>query len=79
MKNLYNIQDWQDVPFSRLGEILLEAGKINLVHISMVLDIQRFKKLPMGEILIKMNIISKSDLKQALLIQKFIQKRSSNA
>ena len=75
MKNLYNIDDWADVSCHRLGEILLEAGKINLFHLSMVLDVQRFKKVPMGEIFLAMKVISKKDLQQALVIQKYIQKR----
>ncbi len=79
MKNLYNIDDWSDVSHCRLGEILLEAGKINLFHLSMVLDIQRFKQMPMGEIFLSMKVISKEDLKQALLVQKTIQKRCNNA
>ncbi len=79
MKNLYNIDDWTDVSCYRLGEILLEAGKINLFHLSMVLDIQRFKKMPMGEIFLAMKVISKKDLEQALTVQKSIQKRCKNA
>lgn len=79
MKNLYNIDDWSDVSCLRLGEILLEAGKINLFHLSMVLDVQRFKKMPMGEIFLAMKVISKKDLTQALRVQKFIQKRLENA
>ncbi len=79
MKNLYNIDDWSDVPQLRLGEILLESGKINLIHLSMVLDIQRFKKMPMGQIFLAMNVVSKEDLKQALYVQKMIQKRCNNA
>ncbi len=79
MKNLYNLDEWANSTYLRLGEILLEAGKINLVHISMVLDIQRFQKMPIGEILLAMKIITKEDLNQALLIQKNIQKSSSNA
>ncbi len=79
MKNLYDIDDWSDVSFLRLGEILIESGKINLVHLSMVLDIQRFKKMPMGKILLSMKVISKKDLNQALIIQKHIQKRCKNA
>ncbi len=79
MKNLYNIDDWSDVSCQRLGEILLEAGKINLFHLSMVLDVQRFKKMPMGQIFIAMKIISKKDLQQALYVQKIIQKRCNNA
>ena len=79
MKNLYNIDDWNDVSCRRLGEILLEAGKINLYHLSMVLDVQRFQKVPMGEIFIAMKIITKKDLNQALKVQKHIQKRLGNA
>ena len=77
MRNLYNIDDWIDVPCSRLGEILIEAGKVNLFHLSMVLDIQRFKKMPMGEIFLAMKVINEDDLRQALKIQKEIQKRAS--
>ena len=79
MKNLYNIDDWSDVSCYRLGDILLEAGKINLFHLSMVLDIQRFKRMPMGEILLAMNVLDKNDLKQALLVQEAIQRRCNNA
>jgi len=79
MKNLYNIDDWTDVSCCRLGEILIEAGKINLFHLSMVLDIQKFQKMPIGEILVAMKVINKKDLKQALLVQKTIKKRCNNA
>ena len=75
MRNLYNIEDWFDLPYARLGEILIEAGKINLLHLSMVLDIQRLNAIPMGEIFLSMKVISKKDLKQALLIQETLQKR----
>ncbi|MBQ9246293.1 hypothetical protein IJ182_08515 [bacterium] len=79
MRNLYDIEDWTDVSCRRLGEILIEAGKINLFHLSMVLDIQRFQKMPMGEIFLAMKVISKKDLNQALLVQKSIQKRCKHA
>ena len=79
MKDLYNIDDWTDVSCRRLGEILLEAGKINLFHLSMVLDIQKFQKMPIGEILISMKVITKKDLDQALLVQETIKKRCNNA
>ncbi len=75
MRNLYNIDEWKDVPYIRLGEILIEAGKVNLLHLSMVLDIQRFQKMPMGKIFLAMKIISEEDLKQALLLQRTIKKR----
>ena len=79
MRNLYKIDDWKDASCRRIGEILLEAGKINLFHISMALDIQRFQKMPIGEIFLAMNVISPEDLDQALIVQKTIQKRCSNA
>ncbi len=79
MKDLYNIDDWSDVSYLRLGEILIESGKINLLHLSMVLDIQRFQKMPMGEIFLSMKVVSKKDLRQALLIQQSMQKRRKNA
>ena len=79
MKNLYKIEDWADISCCRLGEILIEAGKINLFHLSMVLDIQKFQKMPIGEILIAMKVINKKDLKQALLVQEIIKKRCNNA
>ena len=53
--------------------------KINLFHLSMVLDVQRFQKMPMGEIFLAMKVISKKDLNQALKVQKIIQKRLDNA
>ena len=77
MRNLYNIDDWIDVKFARLGEILIEAGKVNLIHLSMVLDIQRLKNIPMGEIFLSMKVINEDDLRQALFIQEIIQKRKN--
>ena len=75
MRNLYNIDEWMDVPYIRLGEILIESGKVNLLHLSMVLDIQRFHRMPMGKIFLAMKIISEEDLQQALLVQRTIKKR----
>lgn len=79
MKNLYNIDEWTDVNYLRIGEILLEAGKINLYHLSMALDIQKFNKLQLGELFLAMKVITKEDLNQALFIQEMIQKRCNNA
>ena len=79
MKNLYNIDDWSDISCIRIGEILLEAGKINLIHLSMALDVQKFHKMPMGEIFLSMKLINKKDLNQALRVQKAIKKRCKNA
>lgn len=70
MKSLYNIADWNDIQeHQMIGEILLEAGKINLIHLGMALDIQRFQKIPLGEIFVSMKILSVDDLKAALNLQ----------
>ena len=75
MKSLYNITDWNDIQeHQMLGEILLEAGKINLIHLGMALDIQRFQKMPLGEIFVSMKILSVEDLTAALNLQTQIDK-----
>jgi len=75
MKNLYKIDDWKDVSeHQMIGEILLEAGKINLIHLGMALDIQRFQKMPLGEIFVSMKLISNDELNAALDLQLEIDK-----
>ncbi len=75
MKNLYNFEDWKDIQeHQMIGEILLESGKINLIHLGMALDIQRFQKLPLGEIFVNMRVLSVDDLNTALDLQKKIDK-----
>jgi len=75
MKNLYNVDDWNDVQeHQMIGEILLESGKINLIHLGMALDIQRFQKIPLGEIFVSMKVLSVEDLNSALNLQKQIDK-----
>ena len=75
MKNLYDFEDWKDIQeHQMIGEILLESGKINLIHLGMALDIQRFQKLPLGEIFVNMKVLSVDDLNTALDLQKKIDK-----
>ena len=75
MKNLYNFEDWKDIQeHQMIGEILLESGKINLIHLGMALDIQRFQKLPLGEIFVHMKVLSVDDLNAALDLQNKIEK-----
>lgn len=79
MKNLYDINDWKDVQESQMiGEILIQAGKINLVHLSMALDAQKFQKMQLGEIFILMKAIQRTELEQALCIQTQIIERVNN-
>ena len=53
----------------KIGEILLDSGKINIIQLGMALDIQKFQKEKIGKILIEMNVITKNDLDIALEIQ----------
>ena len=70
MNDLYDINDWLDIQeHQKLGEILIRSGKINLIHLGMALDIQRFESLQLGEILLNMKIVSKEDIEQALMLQ----------
>jgi hypothetical protein len=70
MKNLYDINDWLKIKeHQKLGEILMQSGKINLIHLGMALDIQRFEAIPIGEILLNMKIVSRDDIEQALILQ----------
>lgn len=70
MKNLNNINDWTDVTeHQRLGEILLASGKINLIQLGMALDVQKFQKMQLGQVLIDMKVIDNKILYSALELQ----------
>lgn len=73
MKNLYDLNDWSDIKqHQMIGEILMQCGKLNLIHLGMALDIQKFQALPLGEILLNMKIIDTQELEQVLLLQQKI-------
>lgn len=73
MKNMNDINDWLDVQeHQKIGEILIQCGSINLIQLGMALDIQRFKYIPLGEILFNMKVISQSDIEMVLSLQKQI-------
>lgn len=76
VKDLYNYSDWDDVTeHQKIGEILISAGKISLIHLQMALDAQRFQKLPLGVLFILLKAITKEDLERALLTQRYIDNR----
>lgn len=78
-KDLYNFEKWNDITeHQKIGEILMSSGKINLIHLSMALDAQKFHKLPLGALFVIMKIISKNDLDQTLAVQKYIDDRITN-
>lgn len=73
MKNLDNVKDWLDITeHQKLGEILMQSGKLNLTDLGTALDIQKFEKMQLGDILINMKVISQDELKKALDLQKQI-------
>jgi len=75
MKNLYDINDWTNIKeHQKLGEILIASGKINLIQLSMAIDMQRFKNIKIGTILQEMHILTQNDLNEALKIQMSIDR-----
>lgn len=74
MKNLNDIKDWLDInEHQKIGEILMQCGKLSLKDLGVALDIQAFEKsepkLQLGDILLNMKVISKKELDQALILQ----------
>lgn len=79
MKNLSDINDWLDIQeHQKLGEILMQSGKLNLIHLGMALDVQRFEDIQLGEILINMKVITQKELQTALNLQKKIDDKLKN-
>ncbi|HNW25591.1 MAG TPA: hypothetical protein PLG15_00290 [Candidatus Gastranaerophilaceae bacterium] len=75
MKNLYDINEWSDIQIhQKIGEILMQSGKLSLVHLGMALDIQKFEDIQLGEILLGMKIVTQTDINQALFVQEEIDK-----
>lgn len=73
MKSLNNIKDWLDVQeHQKLGEILVQSGKLSLQDLGIALDVQNFEKMQIGDILLNMKTISKAELESALSLQKQI-------
>jgi hypothetical protein len=56
----------------KLGEILLKAGKISEYHLNRAIQEQNRTKCPLGEIFIRMGLISPAELELILLDQKSI-------
>ncbi len=73
MKNLYKDSDWIDInERQKIGEILMQAGCMELKHLAAALEIQKFQKLHIGEILVSLKIITADQLGAALELQKKI-------
>jgi len=70
MDNKINIEDWGKlVTHPRLGEILLQRKKIIISQLEICLKEQLSANIPLGEILVKYNFISKNDLIELLELQ----------
>lgn len=79
IKDLYKFEDWNDISeHLKIGEILISCKKINLLHLSMALDAQRFQRVPLGVLFVVLKIITKDELAQALLVQRYIDDRILN-
>lgn len=75
LENDKNKEAWQVLTnHPKIGEILLQHKKITIDQLSMVLDKQKNQNIPLGEILINMNIIGKDDLIELLELQSKIDK-----
>ena len=73
MKNLNELNDWLDIQeHQKIGEILMQCGKLDLVHLGMALDIQKFESIQLGEILLTMKVVSQEEITQALWLQEKI-------
>lgn len=79
MKKLDDINDWLDIKeHQKIGEILMQCGKFELVQLDMALDVQRFDEMQLGEIFLNMNVISKEELQTALDLQNKIDSNIQN-
>lgn len=75
-KDLYELEQWNDITeHQKIGEILMSSGKINLIHLAMALDAQKFQKLPLGKLFVMIHAIPQADLSQSLVVQKYIDDR----
>lgn len=53
----------------KLGEVLIEAGLINIDDINEALEIQKSTGQKLGEILVNLNIVTQEELRMALDFQ----------
>jgi len=60
--------------FPKLGEILLQHKKITITQLGMALDEQKKLDLPVGQVLIKMGVVTKNELVEVLELQSSISK-----
>jgi len=67
------------IEYPKLGELLLQHKKITINQLSLVLDEQEKQNLPVGQLLIDMNIITKNELVEVLEIQSTVDKILNNS
>lgn len=73
--NDVNLEVWKTLTdHPRLGEILIQHKKITINQLGMALEEQKIQKIPIGEILVKMQIIEKDELIEVLELQSKIDK-----
>jgi hypothetical protein len=70
-----NLETWKTLTdYPRLGEILLQHRKITFKQLGMAIEEQKKQNLPIGEILVNMNIINKDELIEVLELQSNIDR-----
>lgn len=75
MKDLNNVNDWSDIQeHQKIGEILMQCGKLSLQNLGIALDVQKIKNIQIGDILVDINVISRDELNKALWLQNEIDK-----
>ena len=60
---------------SRLGEILIRSKRIKPHQLGVALAVQQKKRIPLGRLLVEVDIITPSQLRFALLTQKLLRAR----
>lgn len=75
MKDLNNLNDWIDIQeHQKIGEILMQCGKLSLQNLGIALDIQKIKNIQIGDILVNIKVITTDELEKALKLQKEIDR-----
>ena len=75
MKDLNNLNDWLDIQeHQKIGEILMQCGKLSLQNLGIALDIQKIKNIQIGDILVNIKVITTDELEKALVLQKEIDR-----
>lgn len=69
-KPCYNLDAWEKlISNQKLGEILVQHKKITIPQLTIALQQQESRQIPLGQILIDTNVITKDELIEVLELQ----------